>query len=33
MAQHTKIGSILFLLYNKFMPYITNSITCVGLNK
>jgi hypothetical protein len=28
MARHTKIGSILFLLYNKLMPYGTSSLIC-----
>jgi hypothetical protein len=33
MARHIKIGSILLLWYNKFIPYGTNSLICVGLCK
>jgi hypothetical protein len=32
-SQHPNIGSILFLTYDKFMPYITKSLICVSLCK
>jgi hypothetical protein len=32
-AQHTKMGSILILSRNKFMPHFTNSLIRVGLCK